>query len=124
MQGIERALSQQAAALDYRAERQNVIGSNIANADTPGYKAKDLAFPQALKQTELAMSATNGAHIQTSASTPNSVLFEIPSEASLDGNTVNTQKEMAKFTDNALRFEAALKAVSNETKRLKMALEN
>lgn len=124
MQGIERALSQQAAALDYRAARQDVIGSNIANSDTPGYKAKDISFPQAMQQTQMSMSATNGAHIQAASPTRGSAVFEIPAEASLDGNTVNTQKEMAKFTDNALRFEAALKAVSSETKRLKMALEN
>ncbi len=123
MQGIDRALDQHEKTLNYRASRQNVIASNLANADTPGFKAMDLAFPQALKATAPAMATSHGAHFRLSADAAEGAMYQVPAQASIDGNTVNTNKEMASFTDNALRFEAALKATSAEIKRIKSALE-
>ncbi len=124
---IDKALSQHTSALDFRAKRQQVIASNMANVDTPGYKAVDLAFPaqmQRAQQGELAMTGTHAGHINANTHTgPDALVYRTASQQSIDGNTVNGQAEMAKFTDNALRFEAALKGVSQEMKRIRASLE-
>jgi flagellar basal-body rod protein FlgB len=124
---IDKALSQHTTALDFRAKRQQVIASNMANVDTPGYKAVDLAFPaqlQRAKQAELPMAGTHSGHINA-GNTPSegALVYRTASQQSIDGNTVSGQAEMAKFTDNALRFEAALKGVSQEMKRIRASLE-
>lgn len=126
---IDRAFAPHAEAMDFRAKRQQVLASNLANADTPGYKAVDLAFPAALMSTQgmgasLPMTSSHAGHL--SGGTPaaqGNLLYRVPSQPSIDGNTVSTQAEMAKFADNALRFEAALKGVSQEMKRIRAALE-
>lgn len=127
MDGIDRAFSKHAATLDYLNRRQQVIASNLAHADTPGYKAKDISFPEAMKQTQsptLGMATTNPGHRATSAaSVTGDIVFRQPTTQSIDGNTVDTQREMAAFTDNALRLEAALKAAAGEAKSIRAALE-
>lgn len=123
---IERALAPHAGALDFRAKRQQVLASNLANADTPGYKAVDLAFPQQMQraqQATLPMAGTHVGHMSGGAAGTGGLVYRVPTKQSIDGNTVDAQEEMAKFADNALRFEAALKGVSHEMKRVRGALE-
>lgn len=124
---IDRALAPHAGALDFRAKRQQVLASNLANADTPGYKAVDLAFPQQMQRaqhTALPMAGTHAGHMAGSGTGSTGQLqYRVPTKQSIDGNTVDAQEEMAKFADNALRFEAALKGVSHEMKRIRGALE-
>ncbi len=131
------------AALSLRAERQKLLASNIANADTPNYKARDIDFGKALQQavTASAASATSSAtaasmhvshphHLQTSLHASASLLasgaqpmYRIPHQDSIDGNTVELDAERAQFADNALRYEAALSEVNGKIKSLSTVLQ-
>ena len=137
----------QAKALVLRAERQRVIASNIANADTPGYVARDLNFKDAMLQATGAGSssglrtgnsnspggATNGMthphHIALSGGTSGSLggsshlAYTVQSQPSLDGNSVDLDRERANFTDNAVRYEATLRFINGESKTLLSAIQ-
>jgi len=101
-------------ALKLRAQRTSLIATNIANADTPHYKAQDLAFGETLARTagstprlQLAKSATG--HLAGDAFGGRArVLYRTPEAASLDGNTVDKDQEQARFAENALRYQASL----------------
>jgi len=111
----------QETALGLRAYRQQLIASNIANADTPGYKAVDIDFQEALRiarlianTTPLTLSATASGHIpgQTQFSAPPYPLkYHTPPQPSADGNTVEMDVERAKFAENALMYEFSLDRV-------------
>ncbi len=116
-------------ALSLRAERQQVLASNIANADTPNYKARDFDFRtalgQALGHASLAsaapLAATDARHLLASAgNTPSGqeLKYRIPRQDSIDGNTVELDAERAQFADNAIRYEASLSAVNGKIKSL------
>ena len=115
----------QQRALNLRAYRQEVIASNIANADTPNYKAVDLDFKQALQsaqdgQGKLAMTVTDDRHLEGNASASASkpaVQYRNAVQQSLDGNTVDMDVERAAFADNALQYQSTLTFL---TKRISM----
>lgn len=141
------SLDFQAKALVLRAERQRVIASNIANADTPGYVARDLNFKDAMNQaiggglsgslhTSSGSSpdgATNGMthpnHIALSGGTSGSLggssnlAYTVQSQPSLDGNSVDLDRERANFTDNAVRYEATLRFINSQSKTLLSAIQ-
>ena len=112
----------QTEALVLRAERQRLIASNIANADTPGYQARDFDFASALRQaTADAGSSTQlGAPIAggllavgfgaTRAAT--SLRYALPAQTNLDRNTVDMDRERAAFADNALKYESTLRFIN------------
>lgn len=121
-------------ALGLRAYRQQLIASNIANADTPNYKAVDIDFQEALRIARsaantppLTLAATAPGHIpgQTQSSAPPYPLkYHIPSQPSVDGNTVEMDAERAKFTENAVMYEFSLDRVSGHYKMLMELLQN
>lgn len=123
---IEDLFRFQQNALALRAERQQLLASNIANADTPGYKARDVDFRAALAGAmgtgSAPMSATQVNHLPaTSAGSSRSgqpLLYRIPNQDSIDGNTVELDAERAQFADNALRYEASLSDVNGKIKSL------
>jgi len=100
------------AALAVRAERQQIISSNIANADTPHYKARDLDFSQAMR------GALNGAATLKAAP-----LYRAERQGSIDGNTVDMDVERNQFAENALRYEAGLTLISAQIKGLLTAIQ-
>ncbi len=112
---LDEYLSLQTSALRLRAERQGVIASNIANADTPNYKAVDFDFARALDAATRASGAIGGAPAPT-------LLFRQPVQDALDGNTVDMDGERARFADNAIRYEAALKALNAQIRSMLTAL--
>lgn len=124
----------QATALGLRAYRQQLIASNIANADTPGYKAVDIDFQEALriarsvaKPSPLTLSATASGHISGQAqpyAPPYPLKYHIPSQASLDGNTVEMDVERSKFAENAVMYEFSLDRVSGHFKHMMEMLQN
>ena len=129
---IDGVLDFHAQALKLRAERQRTLASNIANADTPNYKAVDFDFSSALKAATNAavagagsMTATNARHIRNSTDAlPNDYMkFRIPSQLALDGNTVEMDMERAQFADNAVRYEATLKFLNMQIKSLSTAIQ-
>jgi flagellar basal-body rod protein FlgB len=129
---LDEALRFQQAALSLRGARQELLASNIANADTPGFKAKDIDFASALKNAlsgsaaKLPMATSSAMHLEGLAGgqimgAP--VLYRRPDQPSADGNTVNMDVERAQSADNALRYEAGVRFVSDELKDMTAALQ-
>ena len=120
------------AALNLRAARQELIASNIANADTPNYKARDIDFKSALQGAlqgsgeKLAVATTAPGHLAgaTGESVMGApVMYRKPVQPSADGNTVDMDVEQAQFADNALRYEASVRFVSDKAKDVLAALQ-
>lgn len=120
------------AALNLRAARQELLASNIANADTPNYKARDIDFASALQGAltgsgdKLNVATTSAAHLsgvsgQSVMGSP--VMYRTPVQPSADGNTVDMDVERAQFADNALRYEASVRFVSDKAKDVLAALQ-
>jgi flagellar basal-body rod protein FlgB len=116
-----------ADALRLHRERMELIASNLANADTPNFKAKDLDFQSVLAQsaaTPGGLDATNAAHIGTtagSAAAPG-VLLRTPTQNTLDGNTVDAQREQAAFADSAIHYQASLMFAESRIRGLLAAI--
>ncbi len=118
----------QEAALGVRAYRQQLIAANIANADTPNYRAVDIDVPEALRIARsastalpLSLSTTVAGHIPAQAlfSAPRySLKYHTPSQASVDGNTVEMDVERSKFAENAVMYEFSLDRVGSSLKKL------
>lgn len=114
-------------AIGTRAKRAEVIASNIANADTPGYKARGMDFKKALKSAvdsnQLGLSRTNVRHIYASSDIAGTKLFRTPTQPDTgDGNTVDLQLENNLFMQNNLEYQATLDFLSNKFKNLNKAL--
>lgn len=128
---IDEALKFNQTALTLRAARQELLASNIANADTPNYKARDIDFASALQgalagsSPKLPMAATTGSH--SSGSNPGvlgaPVMYRSAVQPSADGNTVDMDVERTQFADNALRYEASVKFISEDIKLVLTALQ-
>lgn len=114
-------------ALILRAKRQAMLASNIANADTPGYKATDLNFSAALRRAldnQSAQTSSGEGHVGASAfqlSTASLVQYRQPTQSNLDGNTVDMDLERAEFAQNAILYQVALNALNDELKEFKLA---
>ena len=129
---LDEALRFNQTALSLRGSRQELLASNIANADTPNYKARDIDFASALKNAvgssspKLQMTTSSPLHLEGNAG--NSILgapvmYRRPVQPSADGNTVDMDVERAQFADNALRYEASVKFTSDELKDMLTALQ-
>jgi len=132
-------------ALVARAERQRVIASNIANADTPGYSARELNFKETLTeltgsgraQMPMKSAAPSGANLKTHAQhmtlqpmqsqeaelgAGTKLIYAANSQASLDSNSVDLDRERASFVDNSVRYEATLRFINGNSKTLLSAI--
>lgn len=118
------------SALDLRARRQEVLAANIANSDTPNYKARDLDFSAALKSAmgadggSLKLARTHGAHLDGAAASARSghLMFRSSVQPSLDGNTVDPDVERAHFTENSLHYQFLLDRAASSFKMMGQAL--
>ena len=114
-------------ALNLHAYRQQLIASNIANADTPGYKARDIDFAAVLKDAEAAQTKASLPQLRTRGpdATPfgAELLYRSVVQRSVDGNTVDIDLERAQFAENAVRYEAQLMFVSSQVKAMLAALQ-
>jgi flagellar basal-body rod protein FlgB len=122
-------------ALKLRAERQRVLAANIANADTPNFKAMDFDFRAALQNAtsgsvgnSSAVASpvrTNARHLSTSTlSLPGVDLkYRTPNQLSIDGNSVEMDTERASFAENAVRYEASLRFLNGQIKTLTLAIQ-
>ena len=154
---LERLTSQldfHSKALVLRAERQRVIASNIANADTPGYAARDLDFASALRDATGRSNSTmsNGASLKLASSQGSSIggadkggdlgqsgflpipgglnggsdsklAYSIQAQPSMDGNSVDLDRERAAFADNSVHYEATLRFINGQAKTLLTAIQ-
>jgi len=107
-------------ALLYRGERSAVIANNIANADTPNFKARDLNFVDALRSQQT-ISDISG-DLSSGNLAPGNLLYEVPTQPNIDGNTVETQIEQAKFAENAMQYQASLTFLNSKMKNLMSAI--
>ncbi len=123
-----------ATALLLRSERTRVLASNIANADTPHYKARDFDFRAALAQAAGMTQRLNGAqsvaathtnHLAAGGSRTGSptMLYRLPAQTALDANTVDLDMERAAFADNSVRYEASLRFINSEIRTLMTAIQ-
>ncbi|MCP8898639.1 flagellar basal body rod protein FlgB [Gilvimarinus xylanilyticus] len=115
-------------ALALRARRAEVLANNLANSDTPGFKARDFDFNAALQaqsgNSGFAMAKTSSRHIQGQgdSSLGDGLLYRTPHQPSIDGNTVEDQVEHAEFMKNALDFQASFTMLNKKFKGLSKAL--
>lgn len=121
------ALSQHEHALKFRALRNQVLSSNIANADTPNYKARDIDFGAAMKTARhdsVRMSSTSNLHIQgrSMPSGDSRTLYRVPNQPTLDANTVEMDVEQAAFAENALQYRASLAFLDGQIRGLRYAI--
>ena len=126
------------SALLLRAERQRTIASNIANADTPGYVARDFKFADAMRAVTEQQSGSASALRQASTSDPrhiplpavgelatgpSTLAYARQSQPSLDQNSVDMDRERAAFVDNAVRYEATLRFINGNAKTMLSAIQ-
>jgi len=133
MNSLDKTLGFQEQALKLHSQRQQMIASNIANADTPNYKATDMNFAEALRRAQsdtpkaVVVQTTSPGHI-----TPSSVTHSLTqvsyhtvnaSQPAADGNTVEMDAERAKFVDNSVRYEAVFRFLNHQIKALLSAIQ-
>ena len=137
---LNQMLAFQEKAIGLRAYRQQILASNIANADTPNYKARDFDFRAALSQATGAQMNAGGAgaagsapltqartaagHLAAAGGAPGSptLLYRTPLQTALDANTVDMDMERAAFADNTLRYEAGLRFINGQIRTLMTAI--
>lgn len=142
---LDQALGTQSMALSLRVLRQQALATNIANADTPGYKAIDLDFAKAMRAAtgaaegggpatgsvrpaaKLAVTAqghqTGSRSAFAGLSTAPRTLYRIPAQVAADGNSVDMDLERARFAENSVKYEAALKFLNGKIKTLMSAIQ-
>ncbi|MDM0122624.1 flagellar basal body rod protein FlgB [Variovorax arabinosiphilus] len=133
MDKLDAALNFNREALNLRAQRQEVLASNIAHADTPNYKARDIDFSSRLTEAvergrasqSMSMSVTSSRHIRAEAQAmpDQNLLYRVPHQSSIDGNTVEMDVERINFADNALRYESNLTVIGAKIKTLLSAVQ-
>ncbi len=126
---FERAFSIHDDAMIMRSRRSSVLASNIANADTPNYKARDVDFSAMFNQLDrrsgdvLSLAGTHSSHLQSgSAALDQGLKYRNPLHASLDGNTVDSHVEQAKFSENALRYQTSFTFLNSRIQGIMAAL--
>jgi flagellar basal-body rod protein FlgB len=118
-------------ALNLRAYRQQLLASNIANADTPNFKARDIDFSSALQSAlssrpgNSGLTTTSPRHLGAGADNPAGVqvLYRTPHQPSMDGNTVDMDVERTQFAENAIHYEANLTFISAQLKTMLAAIQ-
>ncbi|OZI44997.1 flagellar basal body rod protein FlgB [Bordetella genomosp. 5] len=121
-------------AISLRAQRQEVLSSNIANADTPNYKARDFDFKAAMEGAldnrnmrlpDTSLALTSARHIPAQAQSPagaTELQYRLPYQASLDGNTVDMDNERVRFAENTLHYQSTLQVLSGRIRSLQSAI--
>lgn len=125
---LDKAFGLPAQALELRAKRTQLLASNIANADTPHYKARDFDFSNALHQIRAdnaTVRTTHAHHIKPGGlSVGNSTIqYRVPANPSLDGNTVELDRERTRFAENTLEYQAALQFLGARIRSLLGAIK-
>jgi flagellar basal-body rod protein FlgB len=124
-------LDAHANALELLSQRQKVLAGNIANADTPGFQARDFDFAGALAQAKgegAGMATTARGHLNAGGAPASSGVptvqleWRTPDQPALDGNTVDLDRERAAFADNSLRYEATLRFINHDVRTMLSAI--
>lgn len=128
---LDKTLNFHQHALGLRASRQELLASNIANADTPNFKAKDVDFSSVLKEklssttSATTLSTTSPMHISNNKENgiSNNILYRVPLQPSADGNTVDMDAERTRFADNSIKYDASLTFISGQFRNLMTAIQ-
>jgi flagellar basal-body rod protein FlgB len=139
---FDNALGIHEKALYLRSNRAEVLANNLANVDTPNFKARDVDFSSLLEYSKKQIAAprgqiavgrselsfarplrTNERHLSLNAEGQGDLLYQVPSQPSIDGNTVEEHQEMARFAKNAMNYEASLSFLNSKFKGLKTAIQ-
>lgn len=131
---LDAALRFQQEALNLRAQRQEILAANIANADTPGYQARDIDFASEMKKvmdrgrvegSGVSLTLTSERHIpaQTQTVPQLDLLYRIPDQPSMDGNTVDMDRERTNFADNSLKYQSDLQVLGGQIKGMMSVLQ-
>ena len=124
---FEKAFGIHPASLKVRVQNAEVIANNIANADTPGYKAKGMDFKSALAQAasrqQTGMSRTHEKHFDVRTEINNGVEYRVPNQPDTgDGNTVDSQVERNLYLENSMHYQASVQFMNGKIKGLKKAI--
>ena len=123
---FESALGIHGKAVAARSQRAELLATNIANADTPGYKARDLDFKALLgaQGGDLALRETRAEHLGAANTMPGgaSLRYRVPLSPSVDGNTVDGHLESMAYLDNAMRYQASLQFLTGKISGIRLAL--
>ncbi|MFD2168116.1 flagellar basal body rod protein FlgB [Thalassotalea euphylliae] len=124
---IDKAFGIHPHGMVLREKRAEIIASNIANADTPGYKAKGMNFQEALagaaKNQQMGMSRTHEKHFDVRMELNNGTGFRVPDQPDTgDGNTVDVQVERNLYLENSLQYQASVQFLNSKVKGLKKAI--
>ncbi|MBN1086759.1 flagellar basal body rod protein FlgB [Erwinia aphidicola] len=130
---LDDAFRFQQEALSLLSRRQEVLASNIANADTPGYMARDIDFSQKLQnslanqsmaKSPVSLSLTSNRHIEGQGKVFDdaSLLYRIPDQPSADGNTVDMDRERISFADNSVKYQSSLTFLGADIKKMMSVL--
>jgi len=129
MNAIDKVFGVSPQVLTVRAQRTELISSNLANADTPGYKARDIDFGDTMLRVRgegEGLQKTNARHLNAHSiggdGMQSEVLYRMPLQLSLDGNTVETHREHSEFMENAIRYQASLNFLNGRIKSILLAL--
>ena len=130
---LDSALRFQQQALSLLTKRQDVLAANIANADTPGYLARDIDFSRQLKDSmdknrpqnsPVSLTLTSGAHIpgRAPAFDDGRLMYRIPDQPSADGNTVDMDRERVNYADNSVKYESSLTLLGAQIQNMMTAI--
>ncbi len=126
---FDKALGIHPDALLFRSERTAVLANNMANADTPGFKARDIRFQDLLNQQDarqgVALDCTNERHLQgrQEVAAEQTLYYRNPLQPAIDGNTVDAHVEQAEFAKNTLRYQASFTFLNGRFKGLTTAIK-
>ncbi len=124
---IDQAFSVHARAMQVYGRRAEILGANLANADTPHYKARDIDFRSVLArsttETAVPMQTTRPGHIRDAESTPEAVRYRVPMQPSVDGNTVDGEVEQTRFAENTVYYQASVSFLGGTIKGLLAAIK-
>ncbi len=127
MDRLDRFFGVHGAALTLRSERMQILASNIANAATPGYKARDLDFRALISGSDAAGAAsiakTQAGHLPGASPADTRILYRQPLQPSLDGNSVELATEQLQFTETAIRYRSTLSILGSRISGLMSALK-
>ena len=131
MAGFESELSLLSQAMNLRVQRHQVLASNIANADTPHYKARDFSFETAMQNAMagradaggVALARTSAGHISGGGgTTPANLQYRTETQSAVDGNTVDMDVERSQIADNALQYQILTQLIGDRFKGIRSAL--
>ena len=116
-------LGKQAQGLYFHAQRAELLAANIANAETPGYRARDVDFRSALRAAGVdRLEQSHERHMASNSHFQTATFYRKPDQSSINGNTVDMPKEQTAYAENALRYQVNLRFLDGKIKSMMLAL--